>query len=72
MSVVTKELVLHDDVSIRVVVKDYYRVTDVFLVMRGVVRDTNKEFKFRLEEPYERFVNHVLDCKEYGDEVESR
>lgn len=66
---VTKELVLHEDASIQVTVKNYYQVTDVFLVLKGVVRDSNKEFKFRLEEPYGRFVNHVLDCKEYGDVV---
>lgn len=72
MSYITRQLVLHDDVSIRVTVKDYYQITDVFIILKGVVRDTNKEFKFRLDEPYERFVNHVLDCKEYGDEIESR
>jgi hypothetical protein len=66
---VTKELLLHDDVSIRVTVKDYYLVTDVFLIFRGVVRDQDKEFKFRVEEPYDRLINHIMDCKKYGNEV---
>jgi hypothetical protein len=66
---VIKELVLHDDITIQVTIKDYYLVTDVFLIFRGIVRDKEREHRFKLEEPYGRFINNVLDCKEYGTEV---
>lgn len=63
---VTKELLLHENVSIRVTIANYYLITDVFLVVNGISRDRPVEFKYRLEEPYERMLNHVLDCKKYG------
>ncbi len=66
---ITKELSLHDDVTIRVTIKDYYLVTDVYLIFKTIVRDQERIAKFRLEEPYDRFVNHVLDCKNYGTPV---
>lgn len=66
---VTKELLLHEDVSIEVTVKDYYLITDVFIIFHGIVRDRNKEFRFRLHEPYERLINHVLDCKKSGSVI---
>lgn len=66
---ITKELILQEDISIRVTVKDYYLITDVFLILRAVVRDKEVEQKFRIDEPYGRLINHVLDCKKYGTEV---
>ena len=67
---ITKELLLHEDISIQVTTKDYYQIIEVFLVLRIIQKDKQKEFKFRLHEPYERLTNAVLDCKEYGVEIE--
>lgn len=66
---VTKELVLHEDINIEVTVKDQYLITDVFIVIKGIVRDQNKEFRFRIHEPYDRLINHILDCKKSGNVI---
>lgn len=62
----TKELLLHEDVVLQVTVKDYYAITEVFLLLRTIGPDKEKITRFRLNEPYERFINQVLDCKKSG------
>lgn len=64
--IVTKELMLHDDVMMRVTVKNYLQITKVILYMKKYDHDKELNLKFELLEPFGRFINAVIDCKEYG------
>lgn len=67
-----RQLMVHDQIDVRVVVKDHYQIIEVFLILKTNFGDKAKEHKFRLHEPYERLTNNVLDCMRYGEVVGRR
>lgn len=60
-----KELVLHDDVILRLTIEDYI-TKHVELVIQTIQDDMLIETPYILKEPYERFEYLVQGCKKYG------
>jgi hypothetical protein len=69
MSIRIKEMPLNEDVTLRVSIKDYYIIMDVFMVVQRIVNDKMIETKFRIYEPYDKFNYFIELCKKKGFDV---
>lgn len=68
MSQITRELPLNEDVTLRVVIENYYIIKDVSLIFQKIINDKLIETRYKIQAPYHRFDPLIEMCKKKGFE----
>lgn len=69
MSFITRDLIINDEVTMRVSIRDHYVTTQVSLIFTKLINDKYVETRYKVSEPFKKFRQLIEQCKKEGTEV---